>query len=99
MDHPFLFSLLEDRPRLTSRRVHLRRLYDVLHLSLQRHDMERARRAWAILARCNEVNWKTLWPLSVGLLDHQDDTTESSPIKINYLRSMMLQHPEQVRLS
>ncbi|KIM68892.1 hypothetical protein SCLCIDRAFT_1209109 [Scleroderma citrinum Foug A] len=93
--HPFLFSLLEDKPRLTSRRVHLRRLYDVLHFSLQRHDMIRARRAWAILARCNEVNWKTLWTLSIGLLDHQANTTESSPVKIDYLRSMMLQHPEE----
>ena len=97
--HPFLFSFLEDKPRLTSRRVHLRRLYDVLHFSLQRHDMMRARRAWAILARCNEVNWKTLWTLSIGLLNHRADTTGSSPVKIDYLRSMMLQHPEEVRPS
>ncbi|KAL4076161.1 hypothetical protein V8B97DRAFT_2001734 [Scleroderma yunnanense] len=94
-DHPFLFSLLEDKPRLTSRRVHLRRLYDVLHLSLQQHDMARARRAWAILARCNEVNWKSLWMLSIGLLDHHADNTKYSSIKIDYLRSLMLQHPDE----
>ncbi|KAG6337233.1 hypothetical protein ID866_1863 [Astraeus odoratus] len=93
--HRFLFSFLEDKPRLTSRRVHLRRLYDVLHLSLQRHDMPRARRAWAILARCKEVDWKSLWTLSIRLLDNDAYTTESNTTKIDYLRAVMLQNPDE----
>ncbi|KAI6105877.1 hypothetical protein F5141DRAFT_1126535 [Pisolithus sp. B1] len=87
-NHQFLFSLFEDKPRLTSRRIHIRRLYDILHLSLQRQDLVRAQRAWAILARCNEVHWKNLWTLSVGDVD-------SVPTKIDYLRAMMLQHPDE----
>ncbi|KAI6047489.1 hypothetical protein EDC04DRAFT_627867 [Pisolithus marmoratus] len=94
-NHQFLFSLLDDKPRLTSRRIHLRRLYDILHLSLQQHDMVRARRAWAILARCKEVNWKNLWTLSIGLLDCHVDNVDSIPTKIDYLRAMMLQHPDE----
>ncbi|KAF9226651.1 hypothetical protein BS17DRAFT_696836 [Gyrodon lividus] len=93
-DHTFLFSPPDDKLLLTSRRVHLRRLYDVLQLSMQRGDIERARRAWAILARCKEVSWKTSWTLSIGLLDHFGHKTESSPAKIDYLRMMMLQFPE-----
>ncbi|KAF9247389.1 hypothetical protein BU15DRAFT_70201 [Melanogaster broomeanus] len=93
-NHTFLFSPPDDQPPLTSRRVHLRRLYDVLQLSMQRGDMERARRAWAILARCKEVSWKTSWTLSIGLLDRYGHRTESSPAKIDYLRTMMLQFPE-----
>ncbi|KAI6035075.1 hypothetical protein F5J12DRAFT_10787 [Pisolithus orientalis] len=94
-NHQFLFSLLEDKPRLTSRRIHIRRLYDILHLSLQQQDMARARRAWAILARCNEVNWKNLWTLSVGLLDCHVNDVESTPTKVDYLKAMMLQHPDE----
>ncbi|KIJ70146.1 hypothetical protein HYDPIDRAFT_77876 [Hydnomerulius pinastri MD-312] len=95
IDHTFLFSPPEDRPPFTSRRVHLRRLYDVLQLSLQRGDTQRARRAWAILARCKEVSWKTSWTLSIGLLDHYGDRTESNPTKVDYLRTMMLQFLEE----
>lgn len=94
-NHQFLFSLLEDKPRLTSRRIHIRRLYDILHLSLQQHDLVRAQRAWAILARCNEVHWKNLWTLSVGLLDRHVGDVDSVPTKIDYLKAMMLQHPDE----
>jgi len=91
--HTFLFSPPEDISPLTSRRVHLRRLYDVLHLSIQRGDLHRARRAWAILARCKEIDWKTSWMLALGLLDHSGHRTESNQTKIDYLRTMMLHSP------
>lgn len=94
-NHQFLFSLFEDKPRLTSRRIHIRRLYDILHLSLQQQDLIRAQRAWAILARCNEVHWKNLWTLSVGLLDRHFGDVDSVPTKIDYLKAMMLQHPDE----
>lgn len=94
--HTFLFSPPEGILPLTSRRVHLRRLYDVLHLSIQRGDLHRARRAWAILARCKEMDWRASWTLAVGLLDHSGHMTESNQTKIDYLRTMML-HSENVR--
>lgn len=94
--HTFLFSPPEDISPLTSRRVHLRRLYDVLHLSIQRGDLHRARRAWAILARCKEIDWKASWVLAVGLLDRSGLSTESNQTKIDYLRTMMLHSPENV---
>ncbi|KAH7887576.1 hypothetical protein F5I97DRAFT_1806329 [Phlebopus sp. FC_14] len=93
--HPFLFSQLNDQRPLTSRQVHLRRLYDVLQLSMHRGDIERARRAWAILSRCKEVHWKSAWTLSLGLLDRYGHRADPSPAKIDYLRSMMLQIPEE----
>lgn len=95
--HTFLFSPPEDILPFTSRRVHLRRLYDALHLSVQRGDLHRARRAWAILARCKEIDWRASWMLAVGLLDRSGHRTESNPTKIDYLRTMMLHSPENVR--
>ncbi|KIK92289.1 hypothetical protein PAXRUDRAFT_793637 [Paxillus rubicundulus Ve08.2h10] len=94
-NHTFLFSPPNNKLPSTSHRVHLRRLYDVLQLSIQRGDIERARRAWAILTRCKEIDWKTSWTLSVGLLDRFGHRTESSLEKIDYLRTMMLQLPEE----
>lgn len=94
--HTFLFSPPEDISPLTARRVHLRRLYDVLHLSIQRGDLHRARRAWAILARCKEIDWRTSWMLATRLLDRSGSRTESNQTKIDYLRTMMLHFPEDV---
>ena len=95
--HTFLFSPPGNILPLTSRRVHLRRLYDVLHLSIQRGDLHRARRAWAILARCKEIDWRASWILATGLLDRSGRRTESSQTKIDFLRTMMLHFPEDVR--
>ncbi|KAN0097420.1 hypothetical protein V8E55_001866 [Tylopilus felleus] len=92
--HTFLFSPPGNILPLTSRRVHLRRLYDVLHLSIQRGDLHRARRAWAILARCKEIDWRASWILATGLLDRSGRRTESSQTKIDFLRTMMLHFPE-----
>ncbi|KAG8218677.1 hypothetical protein J3R82DRAFT_4344 [Butyriboletus roseoflavus] len=92
--HKFLFSPPKDILPLTSRRVHLRRLYDVLHLSIQRGDLHRARRAWAILARCKEIDWRTSWMLAIGLLNRSGHRTESNQTKIDYLRTTMLHSPE-----
>ena len=44
---------------------HIRRLTDIVHLCLQRRDLVRAQKAWAVLARCHEINlaaagWSTL---------------------------------------
>lgn len=97
-DHSFLFCTPVKGSRLTSRRVHLRRLYDVLLLSVQRRDSARAKRAWAILARCDEINWKALWTLGLSVLDLPDNrhSWEANSAKIEYLRAMVPQHPDEV---
>jgi RNA polymerase I-specific transcription initiation factor RRN11 len=95
-DHDFLFASLGDKPPQTARKIHLRRLYDILQLSIQRHDLDRARRAWAILVRCRELDWKTTWKTSLYLLDQQDVDDESMGA-VDFLKSMTRQHSENVR--
>ncbi|EGO27767.1 hypothetical protein SERLADRAFT_435521 [Serpula lacrymans var. lacrymans S7.9] len=96
LDHQlFLFTSLGDKKPSTTRKVHIRRLYDILQLSLQRKDLPRAKRAWAILSRCKEVEWKSMWSTSLYLLSDHVDKIESSPPKIDFLRTMMLQYPDE----
>ena len=92
----FLFASLGDKKPTTARRVHIRRLYDLLQLCLQRHDLPRARRAWAILARCKEVDWKTMWTTGVHLLGDDTHSPETSTPRLEFLRTVMLQYPEDV---
>ncbi|KIK04643.1 hypothetical protein K443DRAFT_404091 [Laccaria amethystina LaAM-08-1] len=92
--HVFLFSSLDSKNPLTARKVHIRRLYDILQLSLQRNDFLRAKRAWAILARCKEMNWKSMWTTGLELLGEGVDSA-CTPRRLDYLRSMMLQHPDE----
>ncbi|KAJ6598851.1 hypothetical protein DFH09DRAFT_1243379 [Mycena vulgaris] len=90
---PFLFApTLDVKTPHTARKVHIRRLYDILNVSIQRRDLARATRAWTILAHCKEVNWRALWSISVHLLS--DELEENEPRKIEFLHVMMLQHPE-----
>ncbi|KAF5321498.1 hypothetical protein D9619_000653 [Psilocybe cf. subviscida] len=91
--HVFLFATLNSKQPSTARKVHIRRLYDILQLSLLRQDFARAQRAWAILARCKEVDWKALWSTGLQILE-QDGSNGEEPT-IEYLRSMMLQFPEE----
>jgi len=93
-DHIFLFSSLGSQRPLTARKVHLRRLYDILQLSIQRHDFERAKRVWAILARCKEIDWKALWTTGLHILDETNAAGRSLDTSIDYLRTMMLQYPQ-----
>jgi hypothetical protein len=95
-EHTFLFASLEDKKPITARKIHIRRLYDLLQLCLQRNDIPRAKRAWAILARCKEVDWKTMWTTGVHLLGDDTNSPEASQSRLEFLRAMMLQHSEEV---
>lgn len=95
--HVFLFSSLGSKGPLTARKVHLRRLSDLLHLCIQRNDFQRARRIWAILARCNEVDWKALWTTGLHILSELDVGECSTQRSVEYLRTMMLHYPDDVR--
>ena len=83
---------------LSARRVHLRRLYDILELCIHRGDLERARKAWAILVRCKEVNWKAMWRTGTLLVGRQEDQAAAARDRLEFLTSMMLQFPEAVSI-
>ncbi|KAJ7781029.1 hypothetical protein B0H16DRAFT_1496884 [Mycena metata] len=78
----------------TTRKIHIRRLYDVLHICLQRNDVKRATRAWTILAHCKEMSWQTMWMTGVHILAENLDESEKTSERIEFLRVMMLQHPD-----
>ncbi|OAX43990.1 hypothetical protein K503DRAFT_795776 [Rhizopogon vinicolor AM-OR11-026] len=94
-DHRFLFAFPNEKKTPSARQIQLRRLYDILNLSLRRDDLVRATRAWSILARCKETNWKAMWTLGITLLENNVRVLESNPRKIDYLRTMLLQLPEE----
>ncbi|ESK94454.1 rna polymerase i transcription factor subunit rrn11 [Moniliophthora roreri MCA 2997] len=91
----FLFDSLSSKSAQTARKVHIRRLFDVFQLCLHRHDIPRARRAWAILARCKEVNWLSLWSTAVYLVGKLDTSYENIPRQLELLRELMLHHPSE----
>ncbi|KAH8830385.1 hypothetical protein DL96DRAFT_1784746 [Flagelloscypha sp. PMI_526] len=91
----FHFALFESSKSLSTRKIHIRRLYDVLLLCLQRRDLVRAQRAWAILARCPEVNWMTMWRIGLFVLTAFNDDHAPAPEHIRYLKTMMLELPSE----
>jgi hypothetical protein len=101
----FVYSLpgakSDDREPYTARLAHIRRLNDILHLSIERHDTERARKAWSILVRCKEFDWKSMWRTGLLLIANGQGGNESgSPVwsneSIEYLKGMMLKYPDDV---
>jgi RNA polymerase I-specific transcription initiation factor RRN11 len=96
----FLFAPPDARTPHSAAKVHMRRLYDILQLCIARGDLPRARRAWAILARCHGFDWKQLWRTGVHLID-PGDTVEGGEgdqaERVEFLRSVLQQHPEEVR--
>ncbi|KAK7695778.1 hypothetical protein QCA50_000415 [Cerrena zonata] len=92
-----LFDLPGSKALNTARKLHIRRLYDVLQLCLLRQDFARARKAWAILVRCKEVHWKALWKTGVLLLDVSDydfEQERETAKRVDYLSTMMLQQSQ-----
>ncbi|KAF8484817.1 hypothetical protein DFH94DRAFT_689197 [Russula ochroleuca] len=107
---PFLFASPDRRAAAPSsssaRRVHLRRLCDILHLSIQRGDLPLARNAFGLLARCEDVEWPDIWKFGLVLLatadgdappsgDADADVVVGTPKHIEFLQVMMLRYPEQ----
>ncbi|KAF7288290.1 hypothetical protein HMN09_01409100 [Mycena chlorophos] len=76
-----------------ARKVHIRRLYDIMNISIQRSDFARAAKAWSVLARCPEVEWRAMWTTGVHLLAEDLHENEKHLRKTDFLRVMMLQHP------
>ena len=81
------------------RRAHLRRLLDIAHLSLERGDVPRARRAWAILSRCAEAEgWWTdglirdLVDAPRGSIARKELISAGLSSKVERLRLVVLDH-------
>jgi len=84
-------------PTTGPRKAHLRRLFDVLNLCLERNDRVRAQRAWAVLVRCPEVDLRELWTLGLRLMGPSDgwDMYGGSEARRRYLREMQGFHLKQ----
>jgi hypothetical protein len=94
----FIFAPTSDaKAPTTTRKIHIRRLYDLMQVCIQRNDLERAVRAWTILAHCKEINWRTMWGTSVHILGGNLEEHEKTEKEVQFLRVMMLEHPEDVR--
>lgn len=98
-NHNFLFASLDSKLPHTSRRVHIRRLYDILQLCIQRNDVVRASRAWAILVQCKEFRWDEHWATGLYILNGGGVSSENIPQRINYLRAMMLRDTDKALFS
>ncbi|EJT98158.1 hypothetical protein DACRYDRAFT_83901 [Dacryopinax primogenitus] len=77
------------RPHRSSREFHLSRTVDILHLSLQRGDIPRAQRAWAILVRCKEFDWRAQWRIGLAVLQGGEQR------RIDYLQKAFLACPDE----
>lgn len=91
-----LYSVRHDT---TVRRAHLRRLLDIAHLSLERGDVPRARRAWAIMSRCAETEgWWTdglirdLVDAPRGSIARKELISAGLSSKVERLRLVVLDH-------
>ncbi|BEJ16465.1 hypothetical protein CspHIS471_0510700 [Cutaneotrichosporon sp. HIS471] len=65
-----------NRPN-TVRGAYIYNLVDCLQTCLLRRDLDRARRAWAILVRCPDVHWHDLWLWGLYLLTDGADGSSS----------------------
>ncbi|KAF4575104.1 hypothetical protein EYR36_006460 [Pleurotus pulmonarius] len=94
-DHSFIFSDGVQVTASSARKVHIRRLHDLLHLLIQRGDNERARRAWSILARCKEADWMVMWSTALLILSNESPppSGRDESRSVEFLRIMMLQYP------
>ena len=97
-NHQFLFSLLNLRGADSARKITIRRVYDVCMHSLCLGDVDRARKAFGILLRCKEFDWKASWSLAIYMLNAYDPERDNAFFlgQVEQLRSLMLQDPTRV---
>ncbi|WVF67923.1 hypothetical protein IAT40_002685 [Kwoniella sp. CBS 6097] len=60
------------------RRRWIQNLVDALHFCLLKGDLERAKKAWAILIRCREVDWKARWHWGLLILSSSGSSSDST---------------------
>ncbi|GAA94853.1 uncharacterized protein L969DRAFT_20186 [Mixia osmundae IAM 14324] len=57
-------------PEKSLRLAHIRRMYDICHMLIQRGDLARASRVWTVLVGCDEVDLRAMWQISLLLVSH-----------------------------
>ncbi|KAG0143683.1 hypothetical protein CROQUDRAFT_717054 [Cronartium quercuum f. sp. fusiforme G11] len=67
------------------RKLHIRRLFDLLNLSLLKNDLVKSRRIFKILIRCKEVQFIQLWQFGLRLLDIDHDNDHDQVL--SYLKA------------
>lgn len=81
----------------SSRNIHIRKLNDILHLSIERNDIPRALRTWSILARCKEFDWRRDWRTAFLLLKSGPGSAQWPKERTTgFLRRTMRTYPEEV---
>jgi RNA polymerase I-specific transcription initiation factor RRN11 len=95
----FLFDSNDSKMPSTERKQHIKTLFDVLHVSILRQDLLRARRAWAILVRCPDVDTQPLWRIGLGLILGWPDESEESQAKeqVRFLKGVLTSEKGDVR--
>lgn len=103
VQNSFLFASLDDDRISTTRKVHLRRLADLLYVCIHKRDWPRAGRAWAILTRCHEFKWQAVWQFGIifaSTLAEESSAAQGvvpvSSKSLEYLRILMLRFPQKV---
>lgn len=89
------------------RKLHIRRLFDLLHLSLLRQDLSRAHKIWRILIRSREVDFAQLWhlglrlllPSSTDLTGDEDERLSGLETSLSYLKACQNLDLKEVRTS
>ncbi|WOO78815.1 RNA polymerase I-specific transcription initiation factor rrn11 [Vanrija pseudolonga] len=93
-----------DRPR-TVRGAYIYNLVDCIYACILRGELDRARRAWGILVRCPDVNWKERWRWGLYLMTAETDaeapagtqtqTQTQQPKEVErWLKSLQISMPE-----
>lgn len=85
------------------RKLHIRRLFDLLQLCLLRRQSDHARRIWSILVRCREVDFAMLWDLGLHImqLPHPDLHADPSVLdqSLAYLKACRSISEQEVRFT
>lgn len=92
----FLFDSFDSKNPQTTRKKHLRTLYDLLHVCILREDWARASRAWSILIRCPDFDTSRLWRIGLLLIlrTQSEPSNADSNHQIEFLKATMLAAPE-----
>ncbi|WWC92218.1 uncharacterized protein L201_007172 [Kwoniella dendrophila CBS 6074] len=69
------------------RKKWIQNLIDLLYFSLLKDDLVRAKRAWSILVRCREVNWKSRWYWGLLLLSTSNNEIDGSTQTSSFTQS------------
>lgn len=98
MASEFLFDSFASKSPQSTRKQHLKTVYDILCLSILRRDMRRAKRSWAILLRCPDFDTSSLWRIGLSFItsESEGDISVDSQPRLDFLRATMLREKDNV---